>query len=74
MKANVGTLDRAARIIAGLALIAFALMATGVSWSWVGWIGIVPLVTGIAGRCPAYSIFGFNTCPLDDSMGGTQAG
>jgi hypothetical protein len=74
MKANVGTLDRAARIIAGLALIAFAVLATGVTWSWVGWIGIVPLVTGIAGRCPAYSIFGINTCTLDDSMGGKQAG
>ena len=74
MNANVGTIDRAVRIIAGLALIAFALMATGVSWSWVGWIGIVPLVTGIAGRCPAYSIFGINTCSMGDGMGGKQAG
>ena len=74
MKANVGTLDRAARIIVGLALIAFAVMATGVAWSWVGWIGIVPLVTGIAGRCPTYSIFGINTCSLGGGTHGRQAG
>ena len=60
MKPNAGTIDRALRIIAGLALIALA--ATGTVGVW-GWIGIVPLLTGIVGVCPAYSIFGISTCP-----------
>ena len=61
MKPNAGTIDRALRIIAGLALIALA--ATGTVGVW-GWIGIVPLLTGIIGVCPAYSIFGISTCPI----------
>ena len=60
MKPNAGTIDRALRIIAGLVLIALA--ATGTVGVW-GWIGIVPLLTGIVGVCPAYSIFGISTCP-----------
>jgi hypothetical protein len=45
MTANVGTFDRIARVIIGIALIAFALgyIAPGTSWAWVGWIGVVPL-------------------------------
>lgn len=61
MKANEGTVDRAVRIIAGLALI--GLTVTGTIGAW-GWIGVMPLVTGIIGICPAYSIFGMNTCPM----------
>jgi hypothetical protein len=60
MKPNAGTIDRALRIIAGLVLIALA--ATGTVGIW-GWIGIMPLLTGIVGVCPAYSIFGISTCP-----------
>lgn len=61
MKTNEGTIDRAVRIIAGLALIALAYTATIGVW---GYIGIVPLLTGIIGICPAYSILGLNTCPM----------
>ncbi|WP_137044070.1 DUF2892 domain-containing protein [Pseudolabrys sp. FHR47] len=63
MTANVGTIDRLARIIVGLALIAFALgyIAPGTSWSWVGWIGVVPILTALIGYCPAYSIVGCST-------------
>ncbi len=61
MKTNEGTIDRALRIIAGLALI--ALTASGMIGQW-GWIGVVPLLTGIIGICPAYSIIGVNTCPM----------
>jgi len=61
LKANEGTIDRAVRIIAGLALI--GLTVTGTIGAW-GWIGVLPLVTGIIGICPAYSIFGMNTCPM----------
>ena len=61
MKTNEGTIARALRIIAGLALIALA--ATGTVGAW-GWIGIVPLATGLLGWCPAYTLLGFNTCPM----------
>jgi hypothetical protein len=61
MKTNEGTIDRAVRIIAGLALIALAYTGTIGVW---GYIGVVPLLTGIIGICPAYSILGLNTCPM----------
>ena len=61
MKVNSGTLDRAVRVVAGLALI--GLTATGQVGLW-GYIGVVPLLTGAIGNCPAYSILGINTCSL----------
>ncbi len=64
MKANVGSLDRALRIIAGAVLILLAL--TQVIGPW-GWIGIVPLLTGVFRFCPAYSLLGVRTCKLDST-------
>jgi len=61
MKLNVGGLDRALRIVAGLVLIALA--ATGTVGAW-GWIGVVPLLTGAIGFCPVYPLLGMNTCPM----------
>jgi hypothetical protein len=59
MQKNVGTIDRAVRIVAGLALIALA--ATGTVGVW-GYIGVVPLATALIGWCPAYTLFGIKTC------------
>ncbi len=59
MTKNVGGVDRTLRIVAGLALIAAA--ATGAIGVW-GYIGLVPLATGLMGWCPPYAILGFNTC------------
>lgn len=61
MKLNEGTIDRVLRVIAGLALITLA--ATGTVGMW-GWIGIMPLLTGAIGYCPAYTLFGVSTCPM----------
>ncbi|MCW5681058.1 MAG: DUF2892 domain-containing protein [Xanthobacteraceae bacterium] len=62
---NVGMADRVARIVLGLALLAFALgyifPATG--FNWLGWIGVVPILTALIGWCPAYTLFGVTTCP-----------
>lgn len=58
MKTNVGTINRAARIVIGLVLIVLAL--TGVIGAW-GWIGLLPLATGVFRVCPAYSLLGINT-------------
>lgn len=60
MKTNVGGIDRILRIVAGLVLIALTL--TGAIGVW-GWIGVVPLATGLLRTCPVYSLLGMNTCP-----------
>ena len=59
MQTNTGTLDRGLRIAAGIVLITLA--ATGTVGVW-GWIGVVPLATGLLGWCPAYTLFGIKTC------------
>ena len=61
MKSNVSGLDKILRIVIGIALVALAI--TGVIGVW-GWIGVVPLLTGLIGKCPAYSIFGISSCPV----------
>ena len=61
---NVGGIDRTLRIIAGLALIALTVMNVIPVW---GYIGVVPLVTGLFRWCPAYTLFGIRTCPLSTS-------
>lgn len=58
MVKNTGTIDRTLRVIVGLALIALA--ATGTVGVW-GYIGVIPLLTGLTSWCPAYSLFGINT-------------
>ena len=62
---NVGLVDRTIRIIVGLALIAFAIPVgfPHVGWNWVGWIGVIPIVTALVGTCPLYSLLGLSTCP-----------
>ena len=62
MKLNVGGIDRILRILVGLALIGATL--AGMIGVW-GWIGVVPLLTGTFKFCPAYSMFGMNTCPME---------
>jgi hypothetical protein len=60
---NEGTTDRIIRVVVGLALIASPLGLYGPDYASVwGWIGILPLVTGLVGVCPAYSALGIKTC------------
>jgi hypothetical protein len=59
MKANVGSIDRVIRIVVGLALIAATLL--GLIGVW-GWLGIIPIATGVFRFCPAYLPFGASTC------------
>ncbi|MHB0992139.1 MAG: YgaP family membrane protein [Burkholderiales bacterium] len=56
---NVGRTDRIIRIVAGIILVGLA--ATGTIGYW-GYIGVVPLATGLIGWCPAYLPFGIKTC------------
>ena len=59
MTKNIGNIERIIRIVGGLILIALA--ATGTVGVW-GWLGLVPLATGLVGWCPPYSLLGINTC------------
>ncbi len=61
---NVGTIDRALRIIVGLALILGFFLNPEGALRWLYLIGIVPLATGIFGTCGLYSLLGINTCGL----------
>ena len=60
MLRNEGNLDRLLRVIAGLVLLALVFVGPQTPW---GWLGLVPLLTGIIGFCPAYTLFGIRTCP-----------
>jgi hypothetical protein len=64
MSTNVGSIDRVIRIIVGLALLWYALFAAPTGYNWVGWIGVIPIVTALVGVCPLYSILGISTCPV----------
>jgi hypothetical protein len=64
MHTNVGTIDRIARVIVGVLLIAYAIPigfpSTG--WNWIGWIGVIPILTAVIGFCPVYGLFGISSC------------
>ncbi len=63
MKVNEGKVDRILRVTVGLALVALA--ATGTLSAWA-YIGVVPVLTGLVGFCPAYTLLGINTCKLSE--------
>lgn len=57
---NEGTVDRAVRIVLGLGILSLAFVGPRTPWAW---LGVVPLLTGLVGFCPAYRILGIRTCP-----------
>lgn len=58
-KNNVGRLDRILRVIVGLGLISLVFIGPKSLW---GWVGVVPLLTGLIGTCPVYTLLGIRTC------------
>jgi Inner membrane protein YgaP-like, transmembrane domain len=60
---NLGIFDRIARAGVGLALIGFAIgsIAPGTGWNWIGWIGVLPILSGLIGICPVYKSIGYST-------------
>ncbi|PIX82071.1 MAG: hypothetical protein COZ33_12645 [Nitrospirae bacterium CG_4_10_14_3_um_filter_70_108] len=68
MNHNVGSLDRALRITAGLILLSLVFVGPRTPW---GWIGLLPLATGIIRWCPAYLPLGIRTCPKEGVGGFT---
>ena len=61
MNTNVGGIDKILRIVVGLVLLSLVFIGPQTAW---GWIGIVPLATGLINWCPLYSLLGLNTCPI----------
>ena len=64
MPKNEGMVDRVLRVVAGIVLISLVFVGPQTAW---GWIGLVPLVTGLVGSCPLYTLLGMRTCPLNPS-------
>ncbi len=62
---NVGTLDQILRVVAGLVLLSLVFIGPQALW---GLIGIVPIATGALRRCPAYSLIGIKTCPVNNAQ------
>jgi hypothetical protein len=60
MTSNVGAADRVVRIILGLGLLGLVFFGPSTAW---GWVGLVPLATGLAGTCPLYTLLGISTRP-----------
>jgi len=67
---NVHPIERVVRVVLGLVLVSLVFVGPATSW---GLIGLVPLLTGIAGTCPAYSLFGFSTCSAGEPRQPRQA-
>jgi hypothetical protein len=61
MPTNEGTADRALRVVLGIAILSLAFVGPRTPW---GYLGIVPLLTGVFGFCPLYTVFGYSTCPV----------
>ena len=63
LKQNIGPFDRGLRVLVGAVLLGwFFVDQTGGTWHYAKLIGIIPLITGLVGSCPIYSLFGMNTC------------
>lgn len=59
---NEGVVDRSIRVVIGLVLLSLVFVGPQTPW---GWVGLVPLLTGLIGFCPLYKIFGLSTCPIN---------
>ncbi|HVY86932.1 MAG TPA: DUF2892 domain-containing protein [Caulobacterales bacterium] len=68
MPKNEGMLDRVIRVVVGIAILSLVFVGPKTPWAW---IGLLPLLTGVVGFCPAYALFGIRTCKL--ASGGPQA-
>jgi hypothetical protein len=61
---NEAKIERVIRVVAGLGLLSLVFVGPQTPW---GWIGVVPLVTGLIGSCPVYTLLGISTCPMKET-------
>lgn len=59
ISANIGTVERAVRVIVGVAILSLTIIGPRTPWAY---LGIVPILTGLSGWCPLYSVLGISTC------------
>lgn len=64
MKMNEGKVDRILRVVFGVLILSLVFVGPQTPW---GWIGLVPILTGLVGFCPLYMLLGFNTCKHESS-------
>jgi hypothetical protein len=64
LKKNEGFMDRFARVVIGAGVLSLAFVGPHTAW---GYIGAIPLLTGLIGSCPAYQLFGISTCSMQKS-------
>ncbi len=62
---NVGPFDRYVRVVLGILLLAFTVAGPQTAW---GYVGLIPLITGVLGFCPIYALFKFSTCPTRSQL------
>jgi len=62
LPANEHPIERAVRVVVGLGLISLAFVGPQTPW---GYLGVIPLLTGLVGSCPLYTLFGMSTCPVE---------
>ena len=61
---NEHAIERVVRVLVGVGLVSLVFVGPQTPW---GWIGVVPIITGLAGTCPLYTVFGWRTCPAKES-------
>ena len=59
---NEATIERVLRVVVGLGILSLTVVGPKTMW---GLIGLVPVLTGLIGSCPLYTVFGFSTCPME---------
>lgn len=67
MQQNIHNIERGVRVVAGLAIISLVFIGPQTPW---GWLGVIPLATGLIGWCPPYALFGISTCKKPDQTSG----
>ncbi len=68
MKKNIGSIERIIRVVVGAAIVSLAFVGPQTPWAY---LGIIPILTGIVGWCPPYSLLGISTCSRRDQEAGT---
>lgn len=63
MKQNIHNVERVVRVVAGLAIVSLVFIGPQTPW---GWLGLVPIATGLSGWCPPYALLGISTCKKAD--------
>jgi hypothetical protein len=61
---NEHFLERAIRVVIGLGLLSLVFVGPQTPW---GYLGVIPLLTGLLGSCPVYTLFGVSTCRIKPS-------